>query len=290
MQAAELHELEDARQKALINECAAVADKLARIQEPEQLEEMSACHVEEDAWQEANSEAGTVEQGTEAKYGQDRTCKAQAEGKTDLEHGRFGEYVKQLEERWSKLEDRLTAHVEAEIESRAAQWRDYMLKRQKVLDDDRASMVEQITAGSKKLKRGFETHAENLKDLLAQSCRAGMARLTDLEEKAEELEAELASQQDMEDRVSKLNTLTSHRLQNAADDCDSFRARLEHHESQPKTAMGDRTRIHDELRKLNDEAKNQSGGLRELEKRLRGRPTSCVQTSKVTNGPRSDWC
>ena len=134
-----------------------------------------------------------------------------------------------------------------------------MLKRQKVLDDDRASMVEQITAGSKKLKQGFETHAENLKDLLAQSCRAGMARLTDLEEKAEELEAELASQQDMEDRVSKLNTLTSHRLQNAADDCDSFRARLEHHESQPKTAMGDRTRIHDELRKLNDEAKNQSG-------------------------------
>ena len=40
-------------------------------------------------------------------------------------------------------------------------------------DDDCASVVEQITAGSKKLKQGFWTHAENLKDLLAQSCRAG---------------------------------------------------------------------------------------------------------------------
>ena len=143
-----------------------------------------------------------------------------------------------------------------------------MVERQKVLDDDRASMVEQITAGSKKLKQGFETHAENLKDLMAQSCRAGMARLTDLEEKAEELEEELASQQDMEDRVNKLNTLISDRLQNAADECDSFRARFEHLESQLKTAMGDRTYIHDELRKLNDEAKNQSDGMRELEKRL----------------------
>ena len=183
-----------------------MADKLARIQEPEQLEEMPACHVEEDACQEASSEAGAVEQGTEAKYNQDRTCKAQAEGKADLEYGRFGEYVKQLEERWSKLEDRLTVHVEAESESRAAQWRDHMVERQKVLDDDHASMVEQITAGSKKLKQGFETHAENLTDLMAQSCRAGMARLSDLEVKAEELEEELASQQDMEDRVSKLNT------------------------------------------------------------------------------------
>ena len=69
-----------------------------------------------------------------------------------------------------------------------------MVQRQKRLDDDRASMVEQITAGSKKLKQGFETHAENLKDLMAQSCRAGMARLSDLEVKAEELEVELASQ------------------------------------------------------------------------------------------------
>ena len=55
-----------------------------------------------------------------------------------------------------------------------------MVERQRVLDDDRARMVEQLTAGSKKLKQGFETHAENLKDLVAQSCRAGMARLTDL--------------------------------------------------------------------------------------------------------------
>ena len=91
---------------------------------------------------------------------------------------------------------------------------------------------------------------------MAQSCRAGMARLPDLEEKAEKLEAELASQQDMEDKVNKLNTLISDRLQNAANECDSFRARFEHLKSQLKTAMGDRTHIHDELQKLNDEAKN----------------------------------
>ena len=113
-----------------------------------------------------------------------------------------------------------------------------MVERQKVLDDDRASMVEQTTTGRKKLKQGFETHAENLKDLMA---RAGMARLCDLEVEAEELEAGLASQQDMEDRVNKLNklnTLISDRLQNAADECDPFRARFEHLESQLKTAMG----------------------------------------------------
>ena len=74
-----------------------------------------------------------------------------------------------------------------------------MVERQRVLDNDLASM-------GMKLKQGFETHAENLKDLLTQSCRAGMARLTDLEVKAEELEAELISQQDMEDRVNKLRS------------------------------------------------------------------------------------
>ena len=135
-----------------------------------------------------------------------------------------------------------------------------MVERQKVLDDDRASMVEEITAGSKKLKQRFETHAENLKDLMAQSCRADIARLTDLEEKAEELEAELVSQQDMEDRVNKLNTMISDPLQNAANECDSFGTRFEHLESQLKTAMGNRAHIYDELRKLNDEAKNQSDG------------------------------
>ena len=146
MQAAELQELEDARQRAWINECAAVTDKLAHIQELEQLEEMSVCHVEEDAWQEASSEAGeqgieekhrieAVEQDTEAKYSMQRrylvvgaarqeTSKSQTEGKLDLKYGRFGDYIKQLEERWAKLEDRLTAHVEAEIESWAAQRRD----------------------------------------------------------------------------------------------------------------------------------------------------------------------
>ena len=69
LQAAELQELGDARQRAWINECAAVTDKLARTQEPEHPEETSVGHVEEDAWQEASSEA----------------CKSQTEGKPDLE-------------------------------------------------------------------------------------------------------------------------------------------------------------------------------------------------------------
>ena len=42
-----------------------------------------------------------------------------------------------------------------------------------------------------------------------------MAQIADLEEKAEELEAEPVSQQDMEDRVNKLNTLISDQLTNA---------------------------------------------------------------------------
>ena len=91
---------------------------------------------------------------------------------------------------------------------------------------------------------------------MAQNCRAGMARLSDLEEKAEELEAELVSQQDMEDKVNKLNTLISDRLQNAAHEYDSVRACFEHLESQLRTAVGDTTRIRDELWTLNDEAKN----------------------------------
>ena len=122
LQAAELQELEDARQRAWINECAAaVADKLARIQEPEQLGEKSVCHVEENAWQEASSEAGeqgieekrrneAVEQDLEAKHSmqeqylvegaaRQETCKSQTGSKPDLEYGRFGEYIKRLEER-----------------------------------------------------------------------------------------------------------------------------------------------------------------------------------------------
>ncbi len=113
---------------------------------------------------------------------------------------------------------------------------------------------------------------------------------SDLEVKAEELEAELASRQDMEERVKKLNTLISDRLQKAVGECDSFRARVEHLESQRKAAMGDRTHIHDELRKLNDEVKNRATECGSWRRDLRGRLTSCEQTSKVTNGPRSDWC
>ena len=122
------------------------------------------------------------------------------------------------------------------------------------------------------MKQGFETHPENLKDLLAQSCRAGMAQLTDLEVKAEKLEAELISQQAMEDRVNKLDALISDRLQNAADECNSFHARFEHLESRLNAAMGHTgwTHIHDELRKIKEDTKSQSDGTRELEKKLEG--------------------
>ena len=117
LQAAELQELEDVRQKAWINECAAVADNLARIQEPEQLGEKSGCHVEEDVWQQASSEA--VEQGIEDKHRND-AAEQDIEAKhrmqeqylvegprvrrrlnprlPDLECGRFSEYIRQLEE------------------------------------------------------------------------------------------------------------------------------------------------------------------------------------------------
>ena len=64
-----------------------------------------------------------------------------------------------------------------------------------------------------KKSRWKETNSQthhDLKDLLAQAC----ARLADLEVTAEELEAELVSPQDTEDRVSDL-------LQNAADGCPS---------------------------------------------------------------------
>ena len=96
--AAELQELEDARQMAWMDEYAAVTDKVARIQETEQPEEKPMGHVEEEAWQEASSEAG--EQST------DETCESHTEGKPDLEDARFVERIKQLE-------GRLTAHVEA---------------------------------------------------------------------------------------------------------------------------------------------------------------------------------
>ena len=104
---------------------------------------------------------------------------------------------------------------------------------------------------------------------MAQSCRGDMARLSDFEEKAEELEAELISQQDMEDRVNKLDTLISDRLQNS-----NQRMRLPSVlvsntlESRLKAAMGGWTRICDELRKLKEDTKSQSDGMRELEKIL----------------------
>ena len=85
------------------------------------------CHVQENASQQA-SRQGTeekhrneaVEQNVEVRHSmqeqylvegaaRQETCKPQFGSDLDLEYGRFGEYIKQLEERWAKLEDRLTA-------------------------------------------------------------------------------------------------------------------------------------------------------------------------------------
>ena len=63
---------------------------------------------------------------------------------------------------------------------------------------------------------------------------------------------------------------------------DRLRARFEHLESRRNTATGDTgwTHIYDELRKLKDQAKNQSDGMRELERKLEGRGARS----------RSGWC
>ena len=156
----------------------------------------------------------------------------QLEAELAIERRANAELRDAMQQELRRYEDRLAACVEAGIEARLAQWRDCM-------DERRASIAEQITAGGKELKQGFEAHAENLKDILAQSCRAGMARLTDLEVKAEEFEAGLVTQHDMEDRVNKLDALISDSLQNAAGECSSFRARCEHLESRLNAAMGD---------------------------------------------------
>ena len=87
------------------------AEKLSRTQEPEQLGEKSVCHVEEDAWPLASSEA--VEPDIEAKHSRQvqylvegaarqETCKPQTGSEPDLEYGRFGEYIKQLEDAMGK--------------------------------------------------------------------------------------------------------------------------------------------------------------------------------------------
>ena len=104
-----------------------------------------------------------------------------------------------------------------------------------------------------------------------------MARLTDLEEKAEELEAEIVSQQDMEDRVNKLNTLIS--LQSAADERDSFRARFEHRESQLKTALGDRTTTSSRNSMTRRRTRAAGWADRSWRRNLRSRLTSCELTS-----------
>ena len=71
-----------------------------------------------------------------------------------------------------------------------------LLQRQDAWDADRARMTEQLAAVNREAKQELEQHIENLKELMTQSCRMVMARLSELEERAEECEAELQSQRE----------------------------------------------------------------------------------------------
>ena len=77
-----------------------------------------------------------------------------------------------------QLEERLTAHGEAVIESRAARW-DCWAECLDAWDADRAKMTEEA-------KQVLKQHTESLEDLVAQNSRIGWAKLSGLEEKAEE--------------------------------------------------------------------------------------------------------
>ena len=93
-------------------------------------------------------------------------------------------------------------------------WRHCWVERQDAWDADCARMTEQQT--------------EHLKDLMAQSRRMCVTRLSELEEKAEEYEAELKSLREALDKVHVI----CDGCQDPGDDCDTLRARLQQVESQ----------------------------------------------------------
>ena len=96
----------------------------------------------------------------------DETCKSQTEGKPDLDDVRRTSSGSKIDSR-RMLRPKSSRGLHNGRTTWSSARRNW------------TSMVEQITVGSKKLKQGFETHAENLKDLMAQSCRAGVARLSE---------------------------------------------------------------------------------------------------------------
>ena len=98
----------------------------------------SFCHVEEDAWQQANSEAtacrsSTWSSGPRVRM---RRVKPQTGGERDLESGRWRSGGQS-----SRIDSRPMSRPKSSRELHNG-WIAWM-KRQRVLDDDRASMVEQ---------------------------------------------------------------------------------------------------------------------------------------------------
>ena len=79
-------------------------------------------------------------------------------------------------------------------------------------------------------KQVLKPHTESLKDLALNS-RIGWAKLSELEEKAEECETELKLQRE---ELDKMDGMICDGFQDAGDDCDPLRARLGQVESQLK--------------------------------------------------------
>ena len=78
-------------------------------------------------------------------------------------------------------------------------------------------------------KQVLKQHTESLKDLVAQNSRIGWPKQSELEEKAEECETELKLQRE---ELDKMDGMICDGFQDAWDDCDSLRARLEQVESE----------------------------------------------------------
>ena len=129
------------KHKAMVDELDIPTDLPRAAGAPDKLQELQELHSQLEA--ELATERRTNAELRDAMQQEPRCC----ESVQDAQEA-FWEYTGQLEERWEELEDRLAVHVEAEIESRGAHWRDCVNERQRVLADNCAYIAEQITAGS----------------------------------------------------------------------------------------------------------------------------------------------
>ena len=67
-------------------------------------------------------------------------------------------------------------------------------------------------------KQVFKQHTESLKDLVAQNSRIGWAKLSELEEEAEESEKEVKLQRE---ELDKMDGMICDGFRDAGDDCDA---------------------------------------------------------------------